>query len=145
MENYHPVPSFPDIMLLSIIETNFKISKSILLVWLNLNYLTPIKFRLPLIFAPKWGENSRERFLSGQFMVKRRLNNVKQRYFNVYNVYTTLFQRRLTMMCPLGWEPKLWEGWKLKGANWASKIGGAKIKGSELVTEIWKIWKIVLN
>ena len=26
----------------------------------------------------------------------------KQRYFNVYNVYTTLFQRRLTMMCPLG-------------------------------------------
>ena len=26
----------------------------------------------------------------------------KQRYFNVYDVYTTLFQRRLTMMCPLG-------------------------------------------
>ena len=25
----------------------------------------------------------------------------KQRYFNVFNVYTTLFQRRLTMMCPL--------------------------------------------
>ena len=32
-------------------------------------------------------------------MVKRRL---KQRYLNVYNVYTTLFQRRLTKMCPLG-------------------------------------------
>ena len=26
----------------------------------------------------------------------------KQRYFNVHNVYTTLFQRRLTMMWPLG-------------------------------------------
>ena len=26
----------------------------------------------------------------------------KQRHFNVYNVYTTLFQRRLTMMCPQG-------------------------------------------
>ena len=29
-------------------------------------------------------------------------NDVKQRYFNIYNVYTTLFQRRFTMMCPLG-------------------------------------------
>ena len=24
----------------------------------------------------------------------------KQRYFNIYNVYTTLFHRRFTMMCP---------------------------------------------
>ena len=31
---------------------------------------------------------------SGQFMVKRRLNNVISTY--IYNVYTTLFQRRLT-------------------------------------------------
>ena len=43
------------------------------------------------------------------------------------------------------WAPKLGEGRKLKGANWAPKIGGAKIKGSEFVTEIWKIWNIVLN
>ena len=34
------------------------------------------------------------------------------------------------------WAPKLGEGRKLKGANWAPKIGGAKIKGRELVTEI---------
>ena len=33
------------------------------------------------------------------------------------------------------WEPKLGEGRKLKGTNWAPKLGGAKIKGSELVTE----------
>ena len=34
------------------------------------------------------------------------------------------------------WPPKLGEGRKLKGENWEPKIGGAKIKGSELLTEL---------
>ena len=37
------------------------------------------------------------------------------------------------------WAPKLVEGWKLKGANCEPKIGGLKIKGSELVTGKWSI------
>ena len=40
-------------------------------------------------------KESSQRAIHGQ-------TTLKQRYFKVYIVYTTLFKRRWTMMCPLG-------------------------------------------